>query len=125
MYTDRPPIDQALREEFFRSDRLDALSVPADDRLTAAARSIEAAMQPCEAAAVRKACGKFVVAASDFHGLRRPEVRVLAARPLRVREGGWASELFGDYDPRTGVIRAWMRTAVPPIYPFAIYRFTH
>jgi hypothetical protein len=29
-----------------------------------------------------------------------------------VREGGWATELFGDYDPETTVIRVWMRTAV-------------
>ena len=39
-------------------------------------------------------------------------MRVLAARPLRVREGGWASELLGDYDPETTHIRVWMRTAV-------------
>jgi hypothetical protein len=27
-------------------------------------------------------------------------------------EGGWATELFGDYSPTTGVIRIWTRTAV-------------
>jgi hypothetical protein len=37
---------------------------------------------------------------------------VLASRPLRVREGGWGTELFGDYDPETKLIRVWMRTAV-------------
>src|SRR5437870_2678253 len=37
--------------------------------------------------------------------------RVLAARPLRVREN-WASELFGDYNPGSMLIRIWMRTAV-------------
>jgi hypothetical protein len=36
---------------------------------------------------------------------------VLAARPLRVRES-WATELFGDYQPRTMLIQVWMRTAV-------------
>ena len=36
---------------------------------------------------------------------------MLAARPLRVREN-WASELFGDYNPETMLIRIWMRTAV-------------
>src|SRR6266436_7598336 len=38
-------------------------------------------------------------------------VRVLAARPLRVREQ-WTTELFGDYSPETMLIRLWMRTAV-------------
>jgi hypothetical protein len=42
----------------------------------------------------------------------RPDIRVLAARPLRVREGGWATELFGDYHPAKKLIRVWMRTAV-------------
>ena len=51
-------------------------------------------------------------AAADFYGVERPGIRVLAARPLRVREGGWASELFGDYSPETLQIRVWMRTAV-------------
>lgn len=37
---------------------------------------------------------------------------MLDARPLRVREGGWATELFGDYAPEKKVIRVWMRTAV-------------
>ena len=38
-------------------------------------------------------------------------IRVLAARPLRVREN-WTIELFGDYHPETMLIRLWMRTAV-------------
>ena len=41
-----------------------------------------------------------------------PDVRVLAARPICSREGSWATELFGDYDPETKLIRVWMRTAV-------------
>ncbi|HEV2494831.1 MAG TPA: hypothetical protein VG204_17350 [Terriglobia bacterium] len=44
--------------------------------------------------------------------MERPDVRVLAARPIRRREGGWATELFGDYSPETELIRVWMRTAV-------------
>jgi hypothetical protein len=38
-------------------------------------------------------------------------LRVLAARPLRVREHS-TSELFGDYDPDTKAICVWMRTAM-------------
>jgi hypothetical protein len=37
---------------------------------------------------------------------------VLAARPLRVRENRWATELFGDYHLEQKLIRVWMRTAV-------------
>lgn len=38
-------------------------------------------------------------------------VRVLAARPLRVPEYS-TTELFGDYQPDTMLIRIWMRTVV-------------
>ena len=38
--------------------------------------------------------------------------RVLTARPIQVREGGWGTELSGDYDPQTKVIRVWLRTAI-------------
>src|SRR5262245_26272165 len=57
-------------------------------------------------------CGDFLTVAADFYGVARPEVRALAARPLRVREGGWATELFGDYSPDKKLIRIWTRTAV-------------
>jgi hypothetical protein len=53
-----------------------------------------------------------VAVAADFYKVSRPELRVLEARPLRVREGGWATELFRDYDPEKKKIRVWMRTAV-------------
>lgn len=69
-------------------------------------------MQGGTAASIRKACAEFLSVAPAFYAVRRPTIRVLAARPLRVREGGWATELFGDYDPETTVIRLWMRTAI-------------
>ena len=46
-----------------------------------------------------------------FYEVTMCGIRVLAARPLHVRERG-TFELFGDYDPETSVIRVWMRTAV-------------
>ena len=49
---------------------------------------------------------RFLVAA------RRIQVRVLRARPIRVREGGWGVELFGDYRFDEKLIRVWMRTAI-------------
>jgi hypothetical protein len=87
------------------------LEVPQDDRLKTSAKSIELAMQSSRASFVRQACGEFLARASDSYSVRQPGIRVLAARPLRVREGG-SIELFGDYDPKTMLIRLWMRTAI-------------
>ena len=41
-----------------------------------------------------------------------PPLTILGVRPHRVREGHLASELHGDYTIETGVLRAWMRTAI-------------
>lgn len=60
---------------------------------------------------VRCACADFLEAASHFYQVPNCSVRVLAARPLNVREQ-WTVELFGHYAPETMVIRVWMRTAV-------------
>ena len=60
---------------------------------------------------VRRACADFVRIASHFYEVPACTVRVLAARPLKVREQ-WTMELFGDYAPETMVIRVWMRTAM-------------
>jgi len=112
MLTDRPPSTAALRARFLESDRLTALEIPEDDRLQASAKSIELAMQSSRASSVRQACGEFLSLASSFYKVRQPGIRVLAARPLRVREGGSSIELFGDYSPETTLIRLWMRTAI-------------
>jgi hypothetical protein len=60
---------------------------------------------------VRRACADFLAVTSEFYKTTTCNVRVLAARPLRVREN-WSTELFGDYNPETTLIRVWMRTAV-------------
>jgi hypothetical protein len=60
---------------------------------------------------VRSACAEFLMRTSDFFKVPRCGIRVLAARPLRAREG-WSTELFGDYAPETMLMRVWMRTAV-------------
>jgi hypothetical protein len=112
MLTDRPPRDPARLAAFLESDRCGTLDVPRDDRLRTPAMSIDAAMRHGTSAAVRDACAAFLAVASAFYRVPRPGVRVLAARPLRVREGGGAIELFGDYTPGTMLIRVWMRTAV-------------
>ncbi len=112
MLTDRPPRLKALLAEFCASDQLAMLELPQDGCLRGPAKAIEAAMKAEERNAVRKACTEFLTAAADFYNVPKPAIRVLASRPLRVREGGWSSELFGDYDPETKLIRVWMRTAV-------------
>jgi hypothetical protein len=112
MLTEHPPRHAALLAQFLESDELCRLEVPQDDRLRAPAKSIEGALRAGKSAAVRDACAEFLRAASDFYRVPAPAVRVLAARPVRVREGGWATELFGDYSPEKSLIRVWMRTAV-------------
>ena len=112
MLTDRPPRRAALVVEFLASDRLGTLELPPDDHLCAASSAIEAGVKTGKAAPVREACAEFLTVAAEFYQMENPTLRVLSARPIRVREGGWGSELFGDYHPATKVIRVWMRTAV-------------
>ena len=112
MLTDRPPRNAALRAQFLESDELCDLEVPVDDRLCALANAIDLAMKSGSRTAVREACAEFLRVASDFYQVAQPQVRVLSARPVRVREGSWATELFGDYDGGKMEIRVWMRTAV-------------
>jgi hypothetical protein len=110
MLTDAPPRKSNLAG-FRESDGINTLDVPPDERLPAIAKSIESAMKSEQIVSVRRACAEFLDAGSQFYRVPDCSVRVLAARPLRVRER-WATELFGDYTPETMLIRVWMRTAV-------------
>ena len=110
MLTDRPPRNRKLLEQFQESEQLISVELPPE--LPKLAQSIEAAMKEGTRGDVRQACTEFLSAASAFYRVRPPEVRALAARPLRVREGGWATELFGDYSLDSALIRIWTRTAV-------------
>src|ERR1035441_5768075 len=110
MLTDAPPRKSNLAG-FQESDRITTLDLPDDDRLPAIAKSIESAMKAEEIAGTRRTCADFLKAASKFYGVPECSVRVLASRPLRIREQ-WSTELFGDYTLETMLIRVWMRTAV-------------
>jgi hypothetical protein len=112
MVTDIPPRPASRLAEYQASDQHIELRLPIDERLRVRANAVETAMLGGKPAAVEYACNDFLSVAADFYQVRRPELHVLSARPLRVREGGWSSELFGDYHPETLVIRVWMRTAV-------------
>lgn len=111
MLTDSPPRRKTIRAAFQESDRAVNLDLPQDGSLIAIAKSIELAMKAGTTTEVGNTCADFLTTASSFYKVKNCGVRVLAARPLRVREN-WSTELFGDYDPTTMVIRVWMRTAV-------------
>jgi hypothetical protein len=87
------------------------LDLPDDGSLHELAQSIEAAMKTERIANVRGVCAEFLKNASQFYKVEDCGIRVLTARPLNVREH-WTTELFGDYDPDSLLIRVWMRTAV-------------
>ena len=110
MLTDSPPRKKS-RAEFVESDRSGTLELPRDESLLQIAQTIESAMTAGSAPDVKSASMEFLNICSDFYEVRNCGLRVLAARPLRVRES-WTSELFGDYSPETMLIRLWMRTAV-------------
>ena len=110
MLTDPPPRKHE-RTSFSESDRIGTLDLPDDRRFLEAAALVEAAIEGELAADIRKACDQFLTETAAFYQVPGCAVRVLAARPLRIREN-WATELFGDYNPETMLIRLWMRTAV-------------
>ena len=109
MLTDSPP--RKNRAGFLESDRIKTLDLPANSCLPDITKRIESAMKADNARDVRSACAEFLAIASEFYKIPNCGIHVLAARPLRVREG-WSTELFGDYHPETMLIRVWMRTAV-------------
>ena len=110
MFTDAPPREPDLRF-FLDSDRIKAVPLPDDGRLVNIAGAIEVAMKTENKNDVRHVCDDFLVTASDFYQVPRCSIRVLSARPLRVREHS-TTEFFGDYQPDTMLIRVWMKTAV-------------
>jgi hypothetical protein len=110
MLTDAPP-RKAHRAGFLESDRIKTLDVPQDGCMLTIAKSIGLAMRAGKSADVCRACAHFLATSSRFYNVPDCGIRVLAARPLRVREH-WTSELFGDYSPETMLIRVSMRTAV-------------
>src|SRR2546430_5632722 len=85
MLTDATP-RKANRAAFLESDRIRTLDLPQDERLLAIATSLESAMKAGTTVDVRRACADFLNAASGFYKVPACGIRVLAARPLRVRE---------------------------------------
>ena len=111
MLTDALPRKKTKQKLFLDSDCLETLPLPPDGKLTEFAAKVGAAMKAAKGRDVQAASDEFLRAACDFYRVPTCTLRVLAARPLRVREYS-TSELFGDYHPDTKAIRVWMRTAV-------------
>ena len=109
MLTDSPP--KRSLKAFADSDQRNLIPLPPDRRLPASAELIERAMKDGTTGDVQRSCAEFLRSASVFYGVPECSVRVLAARPLRVREYS-TTELFGDYHPGALVIRVWRRTAI-------------
>ena len=111
MITDPRPRSIAKHAEYDRSDRLVTLGLPGQSRLCDLALGIQSAMSSELKQQVQAACNQWMTEAARCFSVSRPTVRVLGSRPLRVYETV-STELFGDYQPKTTVIRVWMRTAV-------------
>lgn len=109
MLTDSVP--RKNRAEYLKSDQIKSLDLTSDQNLQTITTNIEAAMKMGRMPELRRYCEDFLARASQFYKVPACGMRVLAARPLRVREN-WTTELFGDYTPHTMIIRVWMRTAV-------------
>jgi hypothetical protein len=110
MFTDAPPRKGKLTR-FEKSDCTGTLALPPQAPLLALTQAIEDGMKNDKTSEVRVASDHFLKSLSQFYHVPDCPIRVLASRPLHIREN-WSSELFGDYDPSSMAIRVWMRTAV-------------
>ena len=110
MVTDAPP-RKKKRLLCTESDRLNTLRLPQYERLRRIATAIDAAMKTGRTKEVLRVSAEFLDTAADFYQVKHCGVRVPAARPLGVRERA-TSELFGDSNPNTSLIRVWMKTAI-------------
>src|SRR5205814_5633246 len=75
------------RSAFLESDRIRSIEPPEHGHLLTITKFIEQAMRGQNVSDVRRTCSEFQTACSEFYKIRNCGVRVLAARPLRVREG--------------------------------------
>jgi hypothetical protein len=98
--TEATPRKKQLLADFRKSDALVDLKLP-DDRLRVLACAIEDALTSGQSKAVHSACANFLATAAEFYRARAPGIRVLEARQIRVWEGGFHTELFGDYHTGT------------------------
>ncbi len=112
MITDPVPRAVRLRKQYETSDaRLD-LALPPARPLQEASAALAEALDREDKPVVKQAGEAILAMLASFYGTSRPPLTVLGERPLKVVEGQYSYELFGDYTPDTQKIRVWMRTAV-------------
>ena len=112
MITDAVPRSASLRRDYEASDAQHTLELPPADPLQRDAERLRAALEAAEAPAVRRAGQGMLDRLAEFYRVPAPRLKVLGVRPHRVRDGHLDYELHGDYTIDTGVLRAWMRTAI-------------
>jgi hypothetical protein len=110
--TDAVPRGVRARRQYEASDAQHTLELPPPEPLQRDAERLRAALDAAEAPAVRRAGQELLDRLAAFYGVAAPRLKVLGVRPHRVHEGHLTYELHGDYTIETGVLRAWMRTAI-------------
>jgi hypothetical protein len=84
MLTDSPP-RKANLSAFSESDRIKTLDLPLDPSLLTITKSLDEAMKGGTASDVHRASAHFLQVASRLYKVPECGIRVLPARPLRVR----------------------------------------
>lgn len=111
MMTDRRPGGKKKEAEYIASAKREKIRVPSSPEFIALARGVANAMAEQSYDAVNIICTDLLQALSEFYGVASPVLQILPeGRPHSTYEGRLASELFGDYDLRSGIIRLWLRT---------------
>jgi hypothetical protein len=110
--TDPVPRSVHVRRQYEASDARHTLELPPGEILQQDAERLRAALEAAQAAGVRRAGLALLDHLADFYQVPAPELKILGVRPHRVRDGHLEYELHGDYTFETGVLRAWMRTAI-------------
>ncbi len=112
MVTDPLPRVARLRKQYEASDARSTLALPDAATLQRLTAELGEALAGGARTDVKKSASKLLDLLAAFHGVSRPRLDVLGARPLKVIEGHMSYELFGDYTMASQTIRVWMRTAV-------------
>ena len=110
--TDPVPRPARVRRQYEASDAQHTLELPPAELLQRNAERLRAALEAAQAPGVRRAGQELLDHLADFYRVPSPRLTILGVRPHRVRDGHLESELHGDYTIETGVLRAWMRTAI-------------
>lgn len=112
MITEPSPKRLTLLREYDASARLRTMPAPDPRSLTPLVEALANAREEGDRPGVNAACKRILDLLAAFYGVPPPEIKVLGPRPHRTREGVLAYELFGDYEPKSGKIRLWTRTAI-------------